>query len=94
MTPERRLTPAVVRAAGRRPEPGRTEICVGEKMAGRFDHTGVGETLRRAGEADIALRSTSKDQPAGTVVASTGESAPCCVVIAVKPAGGTFPSRR
>jgi ABC-type lipoprotein release transport system permease subunit len=36
-------------AAGRRPEPGRTEICVGEKMAGRFDHTGIGETLRFAG---------------------------------------------
>ncbi len=36
-------------AAGRRPEPGRAEICVGEKLAGRFDHTGVGETLRFAG---------------------------------------------
>jgi ABC-type lipoprotein release transport system permease subunit len=36
-------------AAGKRPEPGKAEICVGEKMAGRFDHTGVGETLRFAG---------------------------------------------
>ena len=35
--------------AGRRPQSGRTEICVGEKMAGRFNHTGVGETLRFAG---------------------------------------------
>jgi ABC-type lipoprotein release transport system permease subunit len=35
--------------AGRRPESGKSEICVGEKMAGRFDHTGIGETLRFAG---------------------------------------------
>ena len=35
--------------AGRRPESGKSEICVGEKMAGRFDHTGIGETLRIAG---------------------------------------------
>ncbi len=27
-------------AAGRRPESGKSEICVGKKMAGRFDHTG------------------------------------------------------
>ena len=25
------------------------DACVGEKMAGRFDHTGVGESLRFAG---------------------------------------------
>jgi len=36
-------------AAGRRPESGKSEICVGEKMAGRFDHTGIGESLRIAG---------------------------------------------
>jgi ABC-type lipoprotein release transport system permease subunit len=35
--------------AGRRPESGKSEICVGEKMAGRFDHTGIGESLRFAG---------------------------------------------
>jgi ABC-type lipoprotein release transport system permease subunit len=35
--------------AGRRPESGKPEICVGEKMAGRFDHTGIGENLRFAG---------------------------------------------
>lgn len=34
---------------GRRPASGKAEICVGEKMAGRFDHTAVGETLRFAG---------------------------------------------
>jgi putative ABC transport system permease protein len=36
-------------AAGRRPESGKSEICVGEKMAGRFDHTAIGETLRFGG---------------------------------------------
>jgi putative ABC transport system permease protein len=35
--------------AGRRPESGRAEVCVGKKMAERFDNTGVGETLRFAG---------------------------------------------
>ena len=35
--------------AGRQPESGKAEICVGKKMAGRFDHTGIGETLRFAG---------------------------------------------
>jgi len=34
---------------GRRPESGRSEICIGEKIAGRFANTGVGETLRFAG---------------------------------------------
>lgn len=34
---------------GRRPESGRPEICVGEKTAGRFDHTAVGDALRFAG---------------------------------------------
>jgi ABC-type lipoprotein release transport system permease subunit len=34
---------------GRRPESGRAEICIGDKIAGRFDHTGVGQTLRFAG---------------------------------------------
>ena len=52
----RGVSPAVwsVRArldivAGRPPESGRSEVCVGEKMAGRFDHTAVGETLRFGG---------------------------------------------
>jgi putative ABC transport system permease protein len=52
----RGVSPAVwsVRAnleivAGRRPQSGRSEVCVGEKMAGRFDHTGIGETLRFGG---------------------------------------------
>jgi ABC-type lipoprotein release transport system permease subunit len=52
----RGVSPAVwsVRAnldivAGRRPASGRSEICVGEKMAQRFDHTGIGETLRFGG---------------------------------------------
>jgi putative ABC transport system permease protein len=35
--------------AGRKPESGKAEICVGKKMAGRFDHTGIGESLRFAG---------------------------------------------
>jgi putative ABC transport system permease protein len=35
--------------AGRKLETGKAEICVGKKMAGRFNHTGIGETLRFAG---------------------------------------------
>lgn len=35
--------------AGRRIESGRSEVCVGRRLAGRFEHTGVGETLRFAG---------------------------------------------
>ena len=35
--------------AGQKPEPGKAEICVGKKLAGRFNHTAVGETLRFAG---------------------------------------------
>ena len=34
---------------GRRPESGKAEICVGKKMAGRFDHTAVGDNLRFGG---------------------------------------------
>ena len=34
---------------GRRPESGRSEICIGDKIAGRFANTSVGETLRFAG---------------------------------------------
>jgi putative ABC transport system permease protein len=46
--------------AGRRPQSGRTEICVGEKIAGRFNHTGVGETLRFAGRKwTVACRFTA-----------------------------------
>ncbi len=47
-------------AAGRRPEPGRAEICVGDKMAGRFDHTAVGDVLRFAGRNwKVACRFTA-----------------------------------
>jgi ABC-type lipoprotein release transport system permease subunit len=35
--------------AGRKPESGKAEICVGKKMAGRFDHTAVGDKLHFAG---------------------------------------------
>jgi putative ABC transport system permease protein len=35
--------------AGRKPESGKAEICVGKKLAGRFNHTAVGETLRFGG---------------------------------------------
>jgi putative ABC transport system permease protein len=63
----RGVSPAVwsVRAnlrivAGRRPESGKSEICVGEKMAGRFDHTGIGETLRFGGrDWTVACRFTA-----------------------------------
>jgi ABC-type lipoprotein release transport system permease subunit len=34
---------------GRRPESGKAEVCVGKKMAGRFNHTAVGDNLRFAG---------------------------------------------
>ena len=34
---------------GRRPVSGRAEVCVGQKLVGRFPHTGVGERLRFAG---------------------------------------------
>jgi putative ABC transport system permease protein len=63
----RGVSPAVwsVRAnldivAGRAPESGRSEICVGEKMAGRFDHTAIGETLRFGGrDWTVACRFTA-----------------------------------
>ena len=35
--------------AGRKPESGKAEICVGKKMAGRFNHTNIGDALRFAG---------------------------------------------
>ena len=35
--------------AGQRPVSGRPEICVGRRLALRFPHTGIGETLRFAG---------------------------------------------
>jgi ABC-type lipoprotein release transport system permease subunit len=35
--------------AGRKPESGKAEICVGKKMAGRFDHTNIGDKLHFAG---------------------------------------------
>lgn len=34
---------------GQRPVSGRAEVCLGEKLVGRFDGTGVGEQLRFAG---------------------------------------------
>jgi putative ABC transport system permease protein len=34
---------------GRKPESGKAEICVGQKIAGRFDHTAVGDKLHFAG---------------------------------------------
>lgn len=34
---------------GRKPESGKAEVCVGKKMADRFNHTAVGETIRFAG---------------------------------------------
>jgi len=34
---------------GRKFESGRSEVCIGQRIAGRFEHTGVGETLRFAG---------------------------------------------
>jgi putative ABC transport system permease protein len=63
----RGVSPAVwsVRAnldivAGRAPESGRSEICVGDKMAGRFDHTAIGETLRFGGrDWTVACRFTA-----------------------------------
>ena len=39
----------VVVEAGRKPESGKAEICVGKKTAGRFNNTGIGETMRFAG---------------------------------------------
>jgi putative ABC transport system permease protein len=35
--------------AGQRPASGRAEICVGRRLALRFPHTGIGDTLRFAG---------------------------------------------
>ncbi len=34
---------------GRRPASGRSEVCVGQKLAGRFPNTSVGQSLRFAG---------------------------------------------
>jgi ABC-type lipoprotein release transport system permease subunit len=34
---------------GERPRSGRSEVCVGQKLIGRFAHLGIGETLRFAG---------------------------------------------
>jgi ABC-type lipoprotein release transport system permease subunit len=63
----RGVSPAVwsVRAnldvvAGKPPASGRSEVCVGEKMAGRFDHTAIGETLRFGGrDWTVACRFTA-----------------------------------
>jgi hypothetical protein len=37
------------RVAGRVPEPARNEVCVGNKLVGRFPNTGLGESMRIAG---------------------------------------------
>ncbi len=37
------------RIAGRVPEAARNEVCVGNKLVGRFPHTGIGESIRIAG---------------------------------------------
>jgi ABC-type lipoprotein release transport system permease subunit len=34
---------------GRKPESGRTEVCIGRKLAGRMPNTNLGETIRFAG---------------------------------------------
>ncbi len=34
---------------GRKPQSGRAEVCVGRRLAGRFDHTAVGDKLHFAG---------------------------------------------
>lgn len=34
---------------GRRPEVGKNEVCLGQKLSGRFPHTEVGQSLRFAG---------------------------------------------
>jgi ABC-type lipoprotein release transport system permease subunit len=36
-------------AEGRKPTSGRSEVCVGSKLAGRYEHTNVGDKLRFAG---------------------------------------------
>jgi ABC-type lipoprotein release transport system permease subunit len=35
--------------AGQKPQSGRSEVCVGKKLLGRFTNLGIGETLRFAG---------------------------------------------
>ena len=35
--------------AGRRPESGRTEVCIGARLVGRFPNTGMGESIRFGG---------------------------------------------
>lgn len=34
---------------GRHPEPGRNEVCIGQKLVGRFPHTAVGDAVTIAG---------------------------------------------
>jgi putative ABC transport system permease protein len=34
---------------GTRPTTGRNEVCIGQRLVGRFPHTGIGETMRVAG---------------------------------------------
>lgn len=41
----------IVVAKGRRPASGQNEVCLGQKLVGRFPNTGVGESMRFAGRA-------------------------------------------
>jgi putative ABC transport system permease protein len=43
------VRPNVRLLAGRRPESGRNEVCVGARLIGRFPNTGLGESMRFAG---------------------------------------------
>ncbi len=46
---------------GRKPETGRREICVGQKLVGRFPNTAVGESIRIAGSQwDVVCHFTAK----------------------------------
>ncbi len=46
--------------AGRRPESGRNEMCVGSKLVGRFPGTGMGEAIRFGGRAwDVVCHFTA-----------------------------------
>ena len=35
---------------GQRPAPGKNEVCVGQRLVGRFPDTGIGQTMRFAGQ--------------------------------------------
>lgn len=51
----------VVITEGRRPETGRREVCVGQKLIGRFPNTAVGESIRIAGSQwDVVCHFSAK----------------------------------